>query len=234
MRLNLRIAATLLSFFAVTPAFAALVITEVASTSNAPAGTSLESRDWWELTNTGNAGVLLDGYSWEDNPVQNDRGTFPNGITIGAGESIIIHQIFTAPDTPVSADFRSAWGLPNSVQILEQSQFTGTNPFSGLSGTSGDGVNLYNPSNVLVASVAFPPATLAGNNVSTFEWGRNSASLGLSVAGENGAYQITYPLNNPTSLKATGSPGTSVPEPGTAALGGLGLCLLACGSRRKR
>ncbi|MDA0659849.1 MAG: lamin tail domain-containing protein [Planctomycetota bacterium] len=210
MRMQLRLAATILSFIATVPCFGGLVITEVASTSGAPAGGSLESRDWWELTNTGPAAVLLNGYSWEDRPASGDRAIFPNGITIATGESIIIHKIFE--NTPVSADFRSTWGLPNTVQILEESQFTGANPFSGL-GTCGDDLRLFNPGGVEVASVVFGSSTSGV----TFEWDQNGTSLGLSVAGENGATTSSY--------GGVGSPGRSVPEPSTATLGIVALCL---------
>ena len=214
MKMQLRLAATILSFIATAPCFGGLVITEVASTSGAPSGGPLESRDWWELTNTGPAAVLLDEYSWEDNPVNDHRAIFPNGITITPGESIIIHQIFTDPDEPVSAAFRTAWNLPPSVQILEESQFTGSNTFSGLS-SEGDAVRLFNPSGVEVALALFGASTSGV----TFEWDRNGNSLGLSIAGENGAFTSSY--------GGVGSPGRSVPEPATATLGILGLYLAA-------
>lgn len=199
---------------AATSARAALVITEVASTSGAPAGT-LEGLDWWELTNSGPAAVLLDGYSWEDNPVSNDRAIFPNGVSVAAGESIIIHQ-----GSGVAAAFRSDWGLSAAVQVFDQDQFTGSNPFSGLS-SGGDAVNLFNGANALVASVTFAAAT-AGRS---FAWDTNGVSLGLSALGVKGAFAAS---NN-----RVGSPGGSVPEPATFVLLGLAVCSLAGLRRRK-
>jgi hypothetical protein len=189
--------------------FAALIVTEVMSTSNAPESSPLAALDWWELTNSGPAAVLLNGHAWEDNqPMGTDTGVFPNGITIGVGESIIIHQ---GVEANVASSFRTAWGLSPTVQVLTQAQFTGANPFSGLS-SGGDEVNVYNNLAALADNATFGAST-AGVS---FEWGRNNANLALSVAGQNGATQITYPSSTNTAI---GSPGRSVvPEAGTILL----------------
>jgi hypothetical protein len=203
-----------------------LFITEVMSTSGAPAG-NLAGRDWWELTNNGLGAVNLLGFQWEDNAptgFNGDTAIFGN-FSIASGESIIIHQGVRAG---AEADFRSTWGLGAGVQILFQDDFTGNNPFSGLS-SNGDGVNLYNSSGTLIRSVTFPGSTSG----TSFEWsGIDGSNLGLSVNGENGAYIGNYPGGgNPV-----GSPGfalTSVPEP--SALGLLAVAgVVAGGFRRKR
>jgi Lamin Tail Domain/PEP-CTERM motif len=202
-------------------ALAALTITEVASTSGAPAGT-LSGLDWWELTNTGPGSVSLNGYAWEDSPIANDRAIFPNGITVVAGESIIVHQ---GTGATVAADFRTAWGLGASVQVLVQSQFGGPNPFSGLS-SSNDEVNLFDSAPALVDNATFGASTSGV----TFEWDGSGASLGLSVNGQNGAYLSNY--------GGVGSPGSAVipvPEPTTMLLIAGAVCaLIGCASRSRK
>ena len=196
-------ALSLVCLVTASPALAALRVTEVASTSGAPAGV-LQDRDWWEFTNTGPAAVLLDGYAWEDNPIENIRSGFPAGVTIGVGESIIIHQ---GTDPAIPAAFRTTWGLAPTVQVLTEDQFLGTNKFSGL-GSSGDGVNVFDAVPSPVAGVSFGPSTSGV----TFEWDGQGNTLGLSVNGENGAHLSSY--------GGIGSPGVAVlvPEPTTLAL----------------
>ena len=172
--------------------------------------------DWWELTNTGPTAVNLTGYQWEDSTSLGDQAIFP-AATIAAGESIIIHENDIIGGTIRIADeFRAAWGLSSSVQLLEEPDFTGPNPFSGLS-SGGDVVSLFDPAGNLVDSVSFPAAT-AGV---TFEWGTNGSSLGLSVDGENGAFLSNY--------GGVGSPGTAVvPEPAAMTMMLFLLAGLAC------
>jgi len=218
MRLSMCIAALAVSLFGQT-AFAALAITEVASTSGATEA-ELSGLDWWELTNTGPSSVLLNGYEWEDNNPQGpgvDTAIFPAGVTISAGESIIIHD----GDSAVPAAFRSVWGLANTVQVLNGDLFGGNNMFSGLS-SGGDQVNLYDNMGSLVSSVTFPGSTTGVS----FEWDTQGNSRGLSVVGEFGAYSAAG--------GRIGSPG-AVPEPATIALVGMAVCGLAsCGLRRRK
>jgi hypothetical protein len=204
-----------------------LFITEVMSTSGAPTTGNLSGRDWWELTNNGASVVNLSGYQWEDNGptgFNGDTAIFGN-FSIAPGESIVIHQ---GVRTGAESEFRATWSLGAGVQILFQDDFTGANPFSGLS-SSGDGVNLYNALGTLIRSVTFPASTSG----TSFEWsGIDGSNLALSVVGENGAYQGSYPGGG----SPIGSPGfalTSVPEP--SALGLLAVAgVVAGGLRRKR
>ena len=218
MRFSMCVAALAVCLFGQT-AFAALAITEVASTSGA---TELElaGLDWWELTNSGPGSVLLDGYEWEDNNPTgfgNDTAAFPSGITISDGESVIIHE----GDATVPAAFRTVWGLSPSVQILSEDLFGGNNTFSGLS-SGGDQVRVYNSIGTQIALVNFGAATPGVS----FEWNTSGVSLGLSVDGQFGAHTA--------SNGRVGSPGIAVPEPAAIALVGLAVCGLAgCVRRRK-
>jgi hypothetical protein len=215
-----------LSFFAAR-ADAVLVITEVMSSSAHAGGTN--NADWWELTNTGPGAVNLAGYTWND-----DNGT-PIGITpppgpatfgsitsIAVGESIVISEETIGAD----ASFRSDWSLPVGVQSVN----LGAGVVPGL-GSGGDAIVVYNNLNQVVASVTFSAST-AGVS---FEWDRNGNSLGLSVAGENGAYVATS-NGQTTGLGAgvdVGSPGVSVvPEP--ASMGMMMLGVVGMLVRRRR
>jgi Lamin Tail Domain/Abnormal spindle-like microcephaly-assoc'd, ASPM-SPD-2-Hydin len=133
-----------------------LVITEVMAESahvkNAPIPDA--DGDWWELTNTGSTSVNLTGYKWDDTPTPATptMGSFPAGVIIQPGESIVIL------DEPASnvGTWRAAWGLNSTTQVIDRDRFasTGGEPFSGL-GNGGDEVNLYDPTGKTVASAEF-------------------------------------------------------------------------------
>ncbi len=198
---------------------AALVITEVMSTSGAT--DVLAGLDWWELTNNDTTAVSLAGYQWEDNNPTGfnmDTAIFPN-LMIAGGQSVIIHQGDNTAGTLDSA-FRAAWNLSSTVQVLFQNQFTGNNLFSGL-GSGGDEVNVYSNSGILQDNATFGASTSG----QSFSWDAFNNSLGLSASGQNGAITASY--------GAFGSPGfAAVPEPSSFVLLGL-----ACGPlwlRRRR
>ncbi len=152
---------------------AELAITEIMSQSIhiGPNG------DWWELTNTGPSSVNLTGHSWDDDHQRAGQNVFGN-IIIGAGESIIILDHID-DDT---LDWRSDWGLLESgVNVYDRSYFSWG--FSGLG--SSDGVFLYDTDDVPVTSATYPSRTAGFSNESA----ANGTSLGLTVVGENGAYQ---------------------------------------------
>ncbi len=200
------------------PGRAGLVITEVMSSSAHPGGPA--NGDWWELTNTGAAALSLNGYSFDDDSVTPGAAVFPNGISIAPGESILFVEESVANLT----GWRAAWGVAPSVQAFSNAQFTGT--YSGLS-SAGDQVNVYDIANQLAASVAFGASTSGFS----FEWKKNGDSQGLSVVGENGAYQA---LSNGVAGPGVdiGSPGHAVPEPSTWALALLGVAGLVLARRR--
>ncbi len=185
---------------------AALVITEVMSGSN-----NVFENDWWELTNTGPAAVDLGGYYWDDDGPTGADGAFFPAYLLGAGESLVIVEGDDA------ANFVAAWG--GGFNALDEEDFTGPDLFSGLSGGSGDQIELWDadpnagPANLL-AAVAFPPAT----DGFSFEWFTNGASGGLSVAGEFGAFVAPGDEVGGAGTDV-GSPGVSaVPAPGALKL----------------
>ena len=152
---------------------AELAITEIMSQSLHDHPTDC---DWWELTNTGGASVDLTGYSWDDVRQRIGQNLFES-ITIAAGESIIIRDVVAAPGEPWKGD----WGLGAEVNVYDPGYFYGS--FSSLGAS--DGVFLYDTGNVLVASVTYPARMSGLSN----EWAMDGTFLGLSVVGENGAYQ---------------------------------------------
>lgn len=188
------------------PANAELAITEIMCLS-VHHGTS---NDWWELTNTGPSSVDLTGYSWDNSflsgPPVPGTNVFGN-ITITAGESIIILE-----DDAHTDDWINDWGLGTWVNVYDVTYFAGN--FSSIGAP--DEVALFDAGGFLVTSVEYPIFTGGFSN----EWATDGMFLGLSVIGENGAYQS---LNSGPDV---GSPGYAVPEPATVillSLGGLAL-----------
>jgi len=199
---------TILAGFCIaTTANAELVITEVMSFS-AHHHTNF---DGWELTNTGQSSVDLTGYSWDDDAQTPGTNVFGN-ITIAASESIIIIEAYG--DGLLA--WKDDWSLGTGVNVYGWDYFSGT--FSSLDNI--DGVFLYNASDVLLASAEYTSSTEGFSH----EWDTSETYLGLSVDGENSAYQSSN--QNPD----VGSPGYAVPEPTTITLLALGGFAL----RRKR
>ncbi|HMB96353.1 MAG TPA: lamin tail domain-containing protein, partial [Tepidisphaeraceae bacterium] len=151
MKLNLAksfvVAAGLTAIAFAAPAKAALVITEVMSSSSHPGGTS--NADWFELTNTGGSAFSLTGFSWDDNTETPGSAHFGSISSIAAGASVVI----TGETVGAEAAFRSDWGIDPSVQLVN----LGSTEFQSLSSTS-DEVNIYNASNTLVTSVTLGAA----------------------------------------------------------------------------
>ena len=206
---------------------AELVITEVMN-SSAHAGAA--NGDWFELTNTGPSSVDLENYYWDDDgPLGNDGALFP-AITIGAGQSIVI--VDEGADN--LAAFVAAWG--GGFTAYSKDDFGGPDDFSGLS-SAGDEINLWDadpnagPANQ-VAYVDFGECITCG---ASFEWDASGNSLGMSVAGENGAFVATNDGEGGVSVEVA-SPGfavgAAVPEPSTWTLLLLGAALLALGGRK--
>ena len=122
--------------------------------------------DWWELTNTGTAGVELGGFSWDDNRLLSGQAVFP-AVTLAAGESAIILDEDNATN---AAAFRAAWNLSPDVKIFTHEDFRVTS-FRGLG--SADSVAVYLPDVSQVARVSYN-SQVTGK---TRAWFRNGVSI---------------------------------------------------------
>ena len=185
-----------------------LMITEVMSSSSHT--NSAANGDWWELYNSGAAAVDLTGYSWDDNTATAGSADF-NGLTLAAGQVLIICQETLGAETA----WLDLWNL-TGVTVLN----LGNTEFQNF-GATGDEIHLYDPSSTQIATVSFGAATAGAS----FAWDSSGTSLGLSVLGENGAFQASVAAGGGPDIA---SPGTVsiVPEPASLfllVLGGLGL-----------
>jgi hypothetical protein len=96
---------------------------------------SLDSPDWWELTNTGDEPVNLYGYRWDDWPGNIGGGpTITNTIILQPGESVILLE----GGTP--EDFIRWWGADNLPPNLQFIRYTA----NGLDQLQ-DSIRLWNP-----------------------------------------------------------------------------------------
>ncbi len=197
------------AFCCLTVAHADLVITEVMSASSHT--NSAANGDWWELYNSGAVAIDLTPYSWDDNSAAPGSADF-NGLTIGAGEAIIICQETIGAEQA----WKDLWGL-SSVTVVN----LGNTKFQNFS-SSGDEIHIYDASSNEVTSVTFGAAT-AGFS---FAWDAAGNSLGLSVNGVNGAFQATAAAGGGPDIASPGA--VVIPEPGTLALLGLSGLLVLC------
>lgn len=199
---------------------AAIVITEVMSSSAHPGGTN--NADWFELTNTGVSAVNVTGWSWDDDSNTPDTATFGSLTSIAAGASVIISQETIGAES----SWISNWGL-SGVTVVNIGSGGSVPGFSN----AGDTIYIYDATDTLVTSVTFG----AASSGFSFEWDASGNSLGLSAIGVNGAFQA---VSNGASAAGVdvGSPGFAVvPEPSTyAALAGFVMLGVALNRRRRQ
>ena len=180
-----------------------LAITEVSSgQATNEAGSTLGHGDWWELTNLGDFPVDLRGYRFDDSTESLAAAyTITNEIFLQPGESLVLVEGMT------DEAFRAWWGpenLPPGQRILGYS-----GGGLGLSGTSGDALNLWNAVATdkadKVAGVTFSAGTEGVSFVRDPEsgifWG--NTTTGLATLGVNGA--VAAAVNGDI-----GSPGTVI------------------------
>jgi len=223
MKINSLLTAGALLAVSALSSHAAIVITEVMSSSAHSGSGNTSNGDWFELTNTGGSAVNITGWSWDDNSFTPGSATFGGITSIAAGQSII----FTEETLGAEAAWISDWGL-SGVTVVN----LGGTVFQGL-GAPGDSVRIYDNLNATVASVTFGAST-AGFS---FAWDTNGNSLGLSAISQNGAFQAAF--DGKTSGEGPGidigSPGfAAIPEPSTyAALAGFAMLGIALNRRRR-
>ncbi|MFC7336873.1 lamin tail domain-containing protein [Haloferula chungangensis] len=128
--------------------------------------------DFWELTNTGDSSLDLSNYKWDDDSRTPASGvTIASGTMIASGESIV----FTAADPAV---FRSQWGIPASVQIIQGGPGLG----------SGDGIALFDAEDneIFFFTYAADGFTRADGSAST------GGHAGLSAGGTSGSQSAVW------------------------------------------
>ncbi len=199
------------------PASAALVFTEAMSAPNTTA-------DWWEITNTGPSAVDLTGYKFDDSSFALANAVPLLGVsTISAGEAVVfLESSDAATDVPA---FRNYWtGSTSGLAGVQIGTYSGSGV--GLSGTSGDGLILFDAGGAIAAGpVSFPSAADAdaGKSFDAF-----NPNFHRSEVGVFGAFAAS---GSPSDIGSPGAP--PVPEPATIALISLGLVGLL-GARRIR
>jgi uncharacterized protein YjiK len=165
-----------------------LLITEVAPWAS---GNSPYMADWFEITNIGGAPVDMTGWTMDDNSNDVNLSVPVVGLgSIAPGQSAVLIE----GTATTATSFVAAWfgGTPPAGFLI--GSYTGSGV--GLS-TSGDAVNLFNPSRQHVTGVQFGAATTG----LTFDNTAGAATVtALSMVGVNGAFL------SPDGIE-TGSPG---------------------------
>jgi hypothetical protein len=195
-------------------------------------------REFFEITNVGLSSVDVSTWSWNDNNANDPHNWGPSIGSIAAGESIVFTQM-------TAADFRSYWGLGETVRIFSYLQLSNLG--------NADTINIYNSftqgSATLVDSLTYT-ADARGSGISRnrpFGGGTgqypNSAwivsSLGDSFESRFAPSPTGFPPNFPQPTTGfnqadyidLANPGVYVPAPGVAALLAVGG---ACMARRRR
>ena len=219
--------AALLASVASTQAQVLIRITEAMSSSGT-GGTP----DWIELSNLGNVAADITGWKMDDSSRTFGTSLLLNGITsIAAGESVVFFETASANLTSGAwatdlTNFRSFWGGLSGVQV----GYYGGSQISLSSG--GDGAIVFNSlGNEQTTYVSFGAATPGTSFNFLYDAAgiQTSVASALSVAGEYGATTVSAAWGGlGTAVSNTAGPGTitTVPEPSSTALLGLGTIAL--------
>ncbi len=226
------------AFFTLSPAKAQIIITEVDAAGSSTSSSTAYGEDWFELTNEGTTSISTAGDLMSDNHGLSKTPVAMSTLTLAPGQSAIYIEDDSNPfasDALLEAAFEKTWfgsttNLPANFEIGTY----GGAATPGLS-TSGDAVNVYSSTDVLLAGVSFgSSSTTSGTfdnsvlkiNTTTGTGTTDTAITTFSQVGVNGAFTATD--------GEIGSPG-AVPEPKSLALGAIAAALLAAGLlRRKR
>ena len=210
------------AFLALTPAQAQIIITEVDAAGSGTSSTTAYGEDWFELTNEGSTTVSTAGDVMSDNHGLSKTPVAMSTLTLAPGQSAIYIEDDSNPfssDAALEAAFEKTWfgSTSNLPAGFEIGTYGGT-ASPGLS-QSGDAVNVYNSSDVLLAGVSFGASTgtsgtfdnsVAKITTTTGTGTSDTAITTFSQVGVNGAFLA--------SDGEIGSPG-AVPEPGSWLLG---------------
>jgi len=190
-------------------------------------GAASGDREFFEITNIGDALVDISGWSYnDDNP--NNPVAFGNFFgTLGANESIVL--------TEMTADaFRAYWNLDSSIRIFS----IGGNSNLG----SADTINIYNSAiqnaSTLVDSVSYSGTTrgISRNRPVDVDGSVGNDQFIDSAFGDS--YGSTFAPSTPADLGNPGRfpivPTAAVPEPATWAMMILGFGLIGASARRSR
>jgi hypothetical protein len=211
-------------------ATAQIRITEVASWGSS---TLTYAADWFELTNIGTEAVDISNWKVDDNSNSFAVAVSLRGLTsISPGQSVVFIESGASDvnDATKLSAFTTAWFNGTAPGGFTAGFYGGSG--IGLSGTSGDAVNIFNAAGSVQAKVTFgatgatPPFVSFDNTV-----GADDVTLTtVSSVGVNGAFTAA-------DAHAVGSPGIApVPEPEeyAAALGAFSLAVAAWMRRQRR